>query len=181
MPRLPVDGKKVVEHRITLGAKERELFQDAQWSYTFGKVGNTISDMIANPVVLLGLAGYIAYKLDQILDPDWRGIVSEMTPDQLHDWLETQNLVGATIGGILGLFVGHPYLGAILGSAVVEGGEAAFEAGVEMGEGIDETLSKRNAVTVVLWFMTFERGLRAMGESLQSDEDSNGGGGGGGF
>ena len=26
MPRLPVDGKKVIEHRITLGTKEREIF-----------------------------------------------------------------------------------------------------------------------------------------------------------
>jgi hypothetical protein len=33
MPRLPVDGKKVVEHRITLGSKERMLLQDAVTSY----------------------------------------------------------------------------------------------------------------------------------------------------
>ena len=33
MPRLPVDGKKVVEHRITLGTKERDLLQDITTSY----------------------------------------------------------------------------------------------------------------------------------------------------
>lgn len=33
MPRLPVDGKKVIEHRITFGAKERELIQDFSTSY----------------------------------------------------------------------------------------------------------------------------------------------------
>lgn len=33
MPRLPVDGKKVVEHRITFGTKERELIQDLSTSY----------------------------------------------------------------------------------------------------------------------------------------------------
>ena len=33
MPRLPVDGKKVIEHRITLGSKERMLLQDAVTSY----------------------------------------------------------------------------------------------------------------------------------------------------
>lgn len=33
MPRLPVDGKKVVEHRITFGTKERELLQDISTSY----------------------------------------------------------------------------------------------------------------------------------------------------
>ena len=33
MPRLPVDGKKVVEHRITFGTKERDLLQDISTSY----------------------------------------------------------------------------------------------------------------------------------------------------
>ena len=33
MPRLPVDGKKVIEHRITLGGKERELLADLVTSY----------------------------------------------------------------------------------------------------------------------------------------------------
>ena len=27
MPRLPVDGKKVIEHRITFGTKERDLLE----------------------------------------------------------------------------------------------------------------------------------------------------------
>ena len=82
MPRLPVDGKKVIEYRVTLGAKERELVQDAQWSYTFAQITQTIGGILTNPVVLLGIAGYIAYKLDQILDPDWRAIVADMTPDE---------------------------------------------------------------------------------------------------
>jgi len=33
LPRLPVDGKKVVEHRITFGTKERDLLQDISTSY----------------------------------------------------------------------------------------------------------------------------------------------------
>jgi len=33
LPRLPVDGKKVIEHRITFGTKERELIQDLSISY----------------------------------------------------------------------------------------------------------------------------------------------------
>ena len=33
MPRLPVDGKKVVEHLITFGTKERELIQDLSTTY----------------------------------------------------------------------------------------------------------------------------------------------------
>ena len=67
---------------MTLGAKERELVQDAQWSYTFAQITQTIGGILTNPVVLLGIAGYIAYKLDQILDPDWRAIVADMTGDR---------------------------------------------------------------------------------------------------
>lgn len=181
MPRLPVDGKKVIEYRVTLGAKERELVQDAQWSYTFGQIGNTLSGVLGNPVFLLGLASYIAYKLDQILDPDWRAIVSDMTPDQVKDWLETQNLVGASIGGILGLIVGGPLggiFGSILGSATVEVGEAAYEglegAVDEMGQGIDATFNPVPAVLGLMWFM---RTLEELGSALQPDQDSNGGGG----
>jgi len=40
MPRLPVDGKKVVEHRITLGTKERQLIE----SYVFANQINQISE-----------------------------------------------------------------------------------------------------------------------------------------
>jgi len=189
MPRLPVDGKKVVEHRITLGAKERELVQDAQWSYTFGKIGQTFSTVMGNPVILLGISAWIAYKLDELLDPNWREIIAELTPAEARDWLETQNLVGATFGGIIGLFLGGPFgavFGSILGSATVEVGEWAYEgldeASDEMFEGIDETLSKRNAVNVVLWFMAVERTLRDLGESLQGgSDDSQGSGGGGAF
>ncbi len=32
MPRLPVDGKKVVEHRITFGTREREILADLSTS-----------------------------------------------------------------------------------------------------------------------------------------------------
>jgi len=37
---LPVDGKKVVEHRITLGTKERQLIE----SYVFGSNVNQITE-----------------------------------------------------------------------------------------------------------------------------------------
>jgi hypothetical protein len=185
MPRLPVDGKKVIEYRVTLGAKERELFQDAQWSYTFGKVGSTVSGILGNPVILLGIAGYIAYKLDELLDPDWRAIVEDMTPDQIKDWLETQNLVGATIGGILGLFIGGPFgavFGSILGSATVELGEAALDAA---GEVAAETIPPAVTIGIVSTLIQVMNALEEMGTALQPDwggpGDSQGTGGGGAF
>lgn len=177
MPRLPVDGKKVVEHRITLGAKERSLVQDMQWSYTFGKIGNTVSGILGNPVFLLGLAGYIAYKLDQLLDPDWRTIVAEMAPAELRDWLETQNLVGMTVGGILGLLVGHPFIGAALGSAAVEVGEAGVDAA---GDVLEDTIPPQVTIGIVAGLIGFMNTLEEMGEALQPGGSSSQGSGGGG-
>lgn len=43
MPRLPVDGKKVIEHRITLGGKERELLADLTTSYRIDAISGNDS------------------------------------------------------------------------------------------------------------------------------------------
>lgn len=43
MPRLPVDGKKVIEHRITFGTKERELIQDLSTSYRISAISGNDS------------------------------------------------------------------------------------------------------------------------------------------
>ena len=43
MPRLPVDGKKVIEHRITLGTKERQLLQDLTTSYRIDAISGNDS------------------------------------------------------------------------------------------------------------------------------------------
>lgn len=189
MPRLPVDGKKVIEYRVTLGAKERELVQDAQWAYTFAQVSDTIGKIISNPVVLLGLAGYIAYKLDQILDPNWREIVAGMTGEEVNDWLETQNLVGAGIGGligaVLGLGVGAPWLGAaigsVLGSATVEAGEFVVD---EFGNVLEENITPQQTVFVVSWLITVMNGLESAAESINPfgspTDPANGSGSGGG-
>lgn len=42
MPRLPVDGKKVIEHRITFGTKERQLMEGALGAFQFNKVSTPI-------------------------------------------------------------------------------------------------------------------------------------------
>jgi hypothetical protein len=43
MPRLPVDGKKVIEHRITLGGKERMLLADLATSYRIDAISGNDS------------------------------------------------------------------------------------------------------------------------------------------
>ena len=140
MTRLPVDGEKVVEHRITLGAKERELLDTATLSFSVNRFLTPILQALGDPVFLLFLAGILAISIDRLLPgTNWRDITKDMTPDQVHDWLETQNIVGGSIGAIIGglltLPFGAPYFGAaagyVAGNLVVEGGEWVVE---ETGE-----------------------------------------------
>jgi len=148
MPRLPVDGDKVIEHRITLGTKERELLDGATFAYTANRWLTPILNALGDPVFLLVLVGAVGLAVDRLLPGiDWRTITQDMTPDQVHDWLETQNIVGgaigSVIGGILGLGIGAPWFGAavggVAGNVVVEGGEWVIE---ETGEVLGEAASQ---------------------------------------
>ena len=66
MPRLPVDGKKVVEHRITLGTKERELMGSLAGSVRLiSLTGNVpITEIISDPIRVLTMIEAIATLLE---------------------------------------------------------------------------------------------------------------------
>ena len=59
MPRLPVDGKKVIEHRITFGTKERDLLDDLAMSYRIAAItGNdSVIETFADFGKVLAVAG----------------------------------------------------------------------------------------------------------------------------
>ena len=66
MPRLPVDGKKGVEHRITLGTKEREMVQQFVSSNSFNKIAtptvdllNDVTGMIAVVAIFSAVTGIV--------------------------------------------------------------------------------------------------------------------------
>ena len=61
MPRLPVDGKKVIEHRITFGTKERDLLQDLSTSYRIGQVAEPTVDLLKDASALYALA--VVYEI----------------------------------------------------------------------------------------------------------------------
>jgi len=64
MPRLPVDGKKVIEHRITFGTKERELLDNVATSYSINKVATPLVALISDISALAFLTSiYIGFKL----------------------------------------------------------------------------------------------------------------------
>jgi len=55
MPRLPVDGKKVIEHRYTLGQYEREQLDTLITGITVRNVGTPITNVMGNPFAILSL------------------------------------------------------------------------------------------------------------------------------
>jgi len=63
VPRLPVDGKKVVEHRITFGTKERDLAEGALAAYQFNRIITPIVSALSDVSFLLFAGGVLAaYK-----------------------------------------------------------------------------------------------------------------------
>ena len=99
---------EVIRHEIVLGRAEREIVRDLQLSYTTNRLLSPFTNLSPSGALLLGGTGlfFLDYILDNIgLDPDWRAIIADMTPEGVKDWFETQNLVlggiGAIIGGLL--------------------------------------------------------------------------------
>lgn len=66
MPRLPVDGKKCVEHRITFGTKERQLLQDLSTSYRIDAISgkDSIVEVFADSSKLIGVLGTLGFLLE---------------------------------------------------------------------------------------------------------------------
>lgn len=124
MPRKPTE--KVIEHRITLGTYERQVLSDAVSSYNFKNVSTPIVAALSDVSFLLVIGGAIGIFLDRALPSDWRSVTEFLTGKDLGDWLEVQNIIGAGIGGIAGLFVGNPVAGALLGTVAVEGLEEVY-------------------------------------------------------
>ena len=131
MQRLPVDGKKVVEHRITLGTKERQLLGDAVPRHNCNRSITPIFDLMKE------VSGRAAlYILLNSLFPRW---ADGLNLDELDgrdnkgifDYFETQNIVlsaaGVGLTGLLtgGLGFGAIFAGVLFGQAAAEGGEAA--------------------------------------------------------
>lgn len=79
MPRLPVDGKKVIEHRITLGTKERELLQDLATSYRIGQVFEPSVDLLKDASALYA----VAVIFEVITGQDIPGVI---TPGEASDF-----------------------------------------------------------------------------------------------
>ena len=86
MPRLPVDGKRVIEHRISLGGKERQIFEDLATSYRIDAIsGNdSLVEVLGDGTKVLGALGTIGALLELLgitdifdFDDDLKAVVIE--------------------------------------------------------------------------------------------------------
>jgi len=86
MPRLPVDGKRVIEHRITLGGKERELLADIATSYRIDAFSGNDSmvEVLADGTQVIAALGTIGAILELLgitdvfdFDDELKAIVME--------------------------------------------------------------------------------------------------------
>jgi len=181
MPRLPVDGVKVQELRITLGTKERQILESAKTAYSFRNISTPIVTAINDNTTLLLIAGILGISLSQFLPDGWEEITDEMTTEQVRDWLEPQNLAGAFAGALAGSrggWVGS-LIGAVLGAAGVETAEdfvGEVQAGVTIPSGIveevDEVAGNATVGVVAVLIVTtswLRRLVREGGEILSPD------------
>lgn len=69
MPRLPVDGKKVIEHRITFGTKERDMMESALAAFQFNRIASPVVAGMSDVSFMLVLGGLLAIYFPEIKLP----------------------------------------------------------------------------------------------------------------
>ena len=111
MPKPKPDN--IVRHEIVLGTAERQIVRDLQTAYSINRIASPVTQMSGSGFVVAGGAVIllIDYILDQLgLDPNWREGIEDMTPEQVTEWLDGQQL---QLGGLLALanpFLGLPFI-----------------------------------------------------------------------
>ena len=79
MPRLPVDGKRVIEHRITFGTKERDMIESALTAYQFKNVATPVVAGMSDVSFMIVLGGILALYFPDIVIPTGATTVDEVT------------------------------------------------------------------------------------------------------
>ena len=103
-------------------------------------------------IAILAFAGlYLNDGLNKLgLDPNWKILTQNRSVQEIADWLETQNIIGALVGGGIGAVIGG-ILGAMLGPAGIVagigiGGIAGAATGSIIVEGIEYIWDEKEQV-----------------------------------
>lgn len=78
MPRLPVDGTKVREIRVTMGSKERQLLESALGAFQFNRVATPIVAGMSDVSFMLVVAGLLSAIFPQIVIPSGIETIDEI-------------------------------------------------------------------------------------------------------
>ena len=78
MPRLPVDGERVVEHRITFGTKERDMIEGALAAYQFNRVTTPIVAGMSDISFMVVVAGILTAIFPEIIIPTGVSTIDEV-------------------------------------------------------------------------------------------------------
>lgn len=126
----------VVVHRIEFQQKEREMLESLTASLAFNRVATPVVALMSDVTGMAVLIGLLAAAFPKFLDslpPGWEETAG-MTTEEVMDWLELQNIVGAGIG----YAVAGP-IGAAVGIVGVEAAEHFIEAELDpFLEGLSE-------------------------------------------
>jgi len=138
---------EIVRHEIVLGRAERELLTQISGAYTFNRISTPIVAGLSDASFVIVVTGLTIAFIDTLLsslglDPSWRELTDGMDREQLKDWLETQNLVGAGFGAILGSVLLGP-AGVVAGITGALVGAGAGTAAVELGEATAELVEEQ--------------------------------------
>jgi len=93
MPRLPVDGKRVIEHRITFGTKERDMIDSALASYQFNRVATPTVDLMKDVSGMTVFASILIALGVPIILPVEEGMEAVTTAigEGFTKWRQNQN------------------------------------------------------------------------------------------
>jgi len=95
VPRLPVDGQKVSELRITFGTLERELLRDLSTSYRIQAVAPALNDaakILEDPLRIIQIAYGIATTLE--LFGIETGLPTPADLPELYEWITQRDITG---------------------------------------------------------------------------------------
>ena len=163
MPRLPVDGKKVQELRITMGEKERMLAEDLISSIRINQISTPLVDLLKDVTGTATVALLIGYVFPNFLINNATGL--EYTKDQvmnkdessLIDYIEIQNIAAIGAVGALAFFTGGLSLGAAAVVGIL-GGTVAAEGAEEVVQDVQgaKRAAQKQARLLKLYFTLTE-------------------------
>jgi hypothetical protein len=104
MPRLPVDGKKVIEYRVSLSGVERKALEDLVFANTINKVSTPLVALLSDVSAMAIVTSlYLSYRYGEPaveLMKDTYGDAAELYKDVMNIISTVKPIPGTVIEGV---------------------------------------------------------------------------------